>query len=220
MADVDIRALEQRGTPANDVPIRSPISGHVARKAVLAGQYVAPGSELYQIADLSSVWVVADVYEQDMGRVAVGQPARLLLAAYPGTAFEGRVEFIYPAVNPETRTLQARMEFANPDLKLRPGMYGDVVIELGASEGVTVPSEAVVDTGEARYVFVAREGGRFDPRMVRVGVRGADRTQILEGVADGEEVVTTANFYVDAESRLRAALEAHTGAELPTAQGR
>ncbi|MFL5260915.1 MAG: efflux RND transporter periplasmic adaptor subunit, partial [Anaeromyxobacteraceae bacterium] len=118
-------------------------------------------------------------------------------------------------VNPETRTLQARMEFRNPGLKLRPGLYGDVVLETGAAEGLTVPSDAVVDTGERQYVFVARDAGRFEPRTVRVGARAGDEVQVLEGVAEGDLVVTTANFLVDSESRLRAAVDGFAAAHPP-----
>jgi membrane fusion protein, copper/silver efflux system len=159
--------------------------------------------------DLSSVWVMADVYERDMARVKVGQRARLQLTALPGEAFTGQVDFIYPAVNPESRTLQARMSFQNPGLKLRPGMYCDVTLELDPADGLTVPDEAVVDTGELQYVFLAREQGLFEPRVVRVGARGDGRVQLLEGVGEGERVVTTANFLVDSESRLRAAVEGY-----------
>ncbi len=209
VAQQDIEALEKRGQAAEVMPVRAPVTGYLVRNTVLPGQWVAPGTELAQIADLSTVWVVAEVYEQDMGRVAVGQKASLALPAWPGERFAGRVQFVYPALSRETRTLQARMEFRNPGLKLRPGMYGDVVIEVGSADALTVPSEAVVDTGEVQYVFVAREGGRFEPRVVRAGGSAEGRTEVLEGVAEGESVVTTANFLLDSESRLRAAVEAH-----------
>jgi Cu(I)/Ag(I) efflux system membrane fusion protein len=205
----DIEALAVRNEPVQAFPIRAPRAGFVARKSVLPGQYVSAGTELYQIADLSAVWVVADLFEQDMERVAVGQPARFLPASSRGTSFPGRVDFIYPAVNPETRTLQARMEFKNPAMKLRPGAFGDVVIEVPGADAVTVPSEAVVDAGETQYVFVALPGGRFEPRAVHIGTVGEGRTEILEGVREGEIVVTTANFLLDSESRLRATVEAH-----------
>ncbi len=207
IAKEDVAELSRRDRPMEAMPIRSPVAGYVAKKGALPGLYVQPGSELFQIADLSTVWVVADVYESDMSRVRVGQRARLLLGAYPDEVFTGRVQFIYPAVNPESRTLQARVEFRNPGLRLKPGMYGDVVIDLGAAEGLAVPAEAVVDTGELQYVFLARGGGRFEPRVVRLGARGDGVVQLLEGVAEGDVVVTTANFLVDSESRLRAAVE-------------
>lgn len=207
MARQDIAEITKAGKPMNAVPIRSPVDGFVARKSALAGLYVQSGTELFQIVDLSTVWVVADVYEHEMTSVQVGQTARLSLGAYPSETFNGRVHFIYPAVNPETRTLQARMEFKNPGLKLRPGMYADVVIEGSAAERLAVPTEALVETGESQYVFVAREQGRFEPRKVRTGLRRDDRVEVLEGLAAGERVVTTANFLVDSESRLQAAVQ-------------
>jgi membrane fusion protein, copper/silver efflux system len=210
IAKEDVAELSRRGKPLEAMPIRSPMAGYVAKKGALPGLYVQPGSELFQIADLSTVWVVADVYESDMSRIQVGQRGRLLLGAYPGEAFTGSVQFIYPAVNPESRTLQARMEFKNPGLRLRPGMYGDVIIELASTEGLAVPTDAVVDTGELQYVFLVRGGGRFEPRVVRLGARGDGLVQLLEGVAEGDVVVTTANFLVDSESRLRAAVEGFT----------
>ena len=207
MAPQDISDLAKAGRPFTSTPIRTPVSGYVARRGALPGLYFTPGTELFQIADLSSVWVIADIYEYDMSRVKVGQKASLTLGAYPGERFAGRVQFIYPAVNPESRTLQARMEFRNPGLKLRPGMYGDVVIDLDAAHGLVVPTEAIVDTGELQYVFLAKAGGRFEPRRVQLGARTEERTQVLEGLAEGETVVTSANFLVDSESRLRAAVE-------------
>jgi len=210
VAREDIEELAKTGKPIGAMPIRSPVSGYIARRGALPGLYFTPGTELFQIADLSSVWVIADIYEYDMSRVKVGQRASLVLGAYPGERFSGRVQFIYPAVNPESRTLQARMAFRNPGLKLRPGMYGDVVVELDAADGLAVPTEAIVDTGEHRYVFVSKAGGRFEPRQVKLGTRTEERTQVLEGLAEGETVVTSANFLVDSESRLRAAVEGFT----------
>jgi membrane fusion protein, copper/silver efflux system len=207
MARQDVEKVRQTGHVQLSVPVRSPIDGFVSRRAAYAGQYLQPGTELFQIVDLSTVWVMADVYEDELGRVEVGQHARLTLAAYPGETFTGRVDFVYPAVNGDSRTLQARIVLRNPGLKLRPGMYGDVVLEGAPVEGLAVPSEAVADTGERQYVFVAREGGRFEPRLVKLGIRADDRVQVLEGLAEGDRVVTTASFLVDSESRLRAAVE-------------
>jgi Cu(I)/Ag(I) efflux system membrane fusion protein len=208
IAQRDIERVARRNRPLPTMPIRAPISGHVARRNVLKGLYVQPGTELFQIVDLSRVWVVADVYEQDARRLQLGQGAQLSLAAYPGEAFSGIVDFIYPALDLETHTLQARMQLPNPELKLRPGMYGDVVIDVPAAETLTVPAEAVVDTGVLQYVFVAGPNGRFNPRVVRLGDRAAGRVQVLEGLDEDDVVVTTANFLVDSESRLRAAVEA------------
>jgi membrane fusion protein, copper/silver efflux system len=210
LAPQDIADLTKPDRPQGVVPLRAPITGYIARRAAIPGLYFTPGVELFQIADLSTVWLVADVYESQISRVKVGQQARLNLAAYPGEEFSGAVQFLSPAVIAESRTLQAQIAFKNPEMKLRPGMYGDVFIDLQAADGLVVPTEAVVDTGEHQYLFVARPGGRFEPRLVRLGTRAESRVQVLEGVAEGEEVVTTANFLIDSESRLRAAVETFT----------
>jgi Cu(I)/Ag(I) efflux system membrane fusion protein len=207
-AERDVAAVGRRGRPLKSLPIRSPVSGYVAKKNILPGLYVQPGSELLRIVDLSKVWVVAEVPQKDAGRLQVGQRAQFSIAAGPGGVFIGKIDLVYPAMDPDTRTLRARMELTNAGLALRPGMYGEVLIDVPASESITVPSDAVVDTGELQYVFVDRANGRFEPRTVRVGASSGGRVQVLEGLAEGDQVVTTANFLVDSESRLRAAVEA------------
>lgn len=204
---VDVDEIARSGQAQRAVNVRSPVRGYIAKRGVLKGFYVQPGTELFQIADLSTVWVLADVYESEIGRVKLGQKASLELEAWPGERFEGRVTFIYPALNAGSRTLQARVEFRNPGLKLRPGMYGNVTLDLGAAEAVTVPRDALVDTGDVQYVFVSRGEGRFTPRKVRAGFGSGGKVAILEGLEAGERVVTTANFLLDSESRLRAAIE-------------
>jgi Cu(I)/Ag(I) efflux system membrane fusion protein len=211
ISDQEIAALGKSGKPLRAMNIRSPVAGFVTEKNALQGQFVTPDTTLFTVADLSTVWVVADVYEYEVARVRTGQPARLQLAAYPGEVFRGRVEFIYPTLDAQTRTLKVRVAFKNPGLKLRPGMYGDVFLDLGASQGVVVPSDAVVNTGDAQYVFVALGEGRFSPRPVQTGTRGDGKVAILSGVKAGDEVVTTANFLVDSESRMRAAIEGFGG---------
>jgi Cu(I)/Ag(I) efflux system membrane fusion protein len=209
VAGVDIDAIAASNQILRAVPVRSPGRGYVARKGVLKGLYVQAGTELFQVADLSSVWVLVDVYESELSRVRLGQQATFEAAAAPGRRFVGKVQFIYPALNTGSRTLQARVELANPRLELRPGMFGDVTLETGADEAVVIPADALVDTGDHRYVFVDRGGGRFEPRAVRTGASGGGKVAVLEGLAAGERVVTRANFLLDSESRLRAAVEGH-----------
>jgi membrane fusion protein, copper/silver efflux system len=207
MSRAEIDRIAATGKPARTVAVSAPISGYVTRKGVVQGTYIQPGTELFEIADLSKVWVLGDIYEYEIGRVSVGQAAAVTVAAHPNQRFPGKVGFIYPTINPEARTLRVRLELDNKDLKLRPGMYGDVVIQLDAAPGVVIPAEALVDTGEHQYVFLAKEGGRYEPRPVKVGARSGNKVQILEGIAAGDIVVTTANFLIDSESRLRAAIE-------------
>jgi Cu(I)/Ag(I) efflux system membrane fusion protein len=216
IAPEDVRALERGDAARPAVPLRAPIDGWVTEKTAVAGRAVEPGMPLFALADLSTVWVQADVYEPDIGRIAVGAPARFTTAAHPGTIFDGRVEFLMPTVDPATRTLRVRLAFPNPDLRLRPGMYGDVALGVAARDGLLVPREALVETGEHAYVFVTETGGRFVPRAVTVGAREDARVEILSGLAEGETVVTTGNFLLDSESRLHAAI---SGAAEPAPGG-
>jgi Cu(I)/Ag(I) efflux system membrane fusion protein len=203
----ELDAIAKSGEPLRALAIRSPIAGHIIQKSAIVGLYVQPGTTLFEVADLSTVWVLADVYEHELSRVRLGQAARLVLAAYPGQSFTGKVRFLSPTIDPSTRTLRVRIELPNRELKLRPGLYGDVILELGRSEGLVVPKEAVVDTGELQYLFVAKAGGRFEPRQVKLGARSEAKVQVLSGVEEGETVVTSSNFLIDSESRLRAAIE-------------
>lgn len=209
VAPQDIDTLVATGQPLRSMPVRAPVRGYVARKSVLKGLFVTAGTEIFQLADLSTVWVLVDVYEADLARVRVGQKATFTSSSAPGKAYPGKVQFIYPALNVGSRTLQARVELPNPRLELRPGMFGDVVLETSAEEAVVIPADALVDTGSHRYVFVDRGNGRFEPRAVRTGAAGDGKVAVLEGLAAGEKVVTKANFLLDSESRLRAAVEGH-----------
>jgi Cu(I)/Ag(I) efflux system membrane fusion protein len=210
----DIDEVIKTGKPSEAMAIRSPVQGYVVAKNAVVGVAVQPGTVLFQVADLSSVWVTADVYEQDVARIHVGQRARLELTSFPGEMHVGKVQFVYPTLDSASRTLKVRLEFKNrfdrSGPRLRPGMFGTVHLDLPATAGLTVPAEAVVDTGESHYLFVAKEGGHFEPRLVKIGARLKDRVEILKGAAEGETVVTTGNFLVDSESRLRAAIEGQT----------
>jgi Cu(I)/Ag(I) efflux system membrane fusion protein len=217
VAPEDIAIIARTGQVDRAVNVRSPVRGYVARKGIVRGTYVLPGAELFQIADLSTVWVLVDIYESELSRVKIGQRASLELEAYPGRRFEGKVQFLYPALNTGSRTLQARVVLKNRGLELRPGMYGEVVVEAKAADAVVVPREALVDTGDHQYVFVARGGGRFEPRRVRSGQEADGKVAVLEGLAAGERVVIAANFLLDSESRLRAAIEPATAGPAPGA---
>ena len=214
IADQEIDAVVASGKPAEAIAIRSPVDGYVVAKAAQAGVAVQPGTVLFQVADLSTVWVTADVYEHDIARIHVGQQARFELTAYPGETTAGKVQFVYPTLDPGSRALKVRIELRNrfdrDGPRLRPGMSGIVRFALPATSGLLVPAQAVVDTGDERYLFVARPGGRFEPRAVKLGARLGDRVQVVGGLADGETVVTTGNFLIDSESRLRAAIQGQT----------
>ncbi len=202
----EIAAMVRRGKPDGVVTIRSPVAGYVVALNVVQGDRVDPDRELFEVADLSRVWAIADVYERDLARVKAGLAAALTLDAYPGERFDGRIDYVYPRLEAETRTLPVRVAFANGRGKLKPGLFGTVEVRLPARSGVTVPSEAVIDTGDRRYVFVEASPGHFDPRVVTTGERSGDRIEILEGLGEGERVASSGNFFIDSESRLKASI--------------
>ena len=204
--DDEISRLAREGVASTQLVLRSPVSGTVLERGVLEGQFVGADTPLLTVADLSLVWVMADLYEMDMTRVHIGDAAQFTTDAMPGRIFVGRVEFVYPTVSSETRTLKARLAIENADGSLRPGMYGRVRVSGRGVHTLSVPGEAVVNAGEHSYVFIAHEGGRFEPRMVWTGMPEGERVQILKGVAEGDTVVSSASFLIDSESRLKAAI--------------
>jgi Cu(I)/Ag(I) efflux system membrane fusion protein len=198
------------------VTFYAPVSGAVMDKKAVQGMRFMPGDVLYQIADLSSVWVVAEVAEQDIGQVKVGSVAHVSLDAYQNKIFQGKVSFISPTLNAATRTVQVRVEMSNRQGLLKPAMFAN--LELTASDGVaqngkvlTVPTSAVIDSGTRQVVLVQRAEGRFEPRTVKLGSRSENYVEVLDGIVEGEQVVTSANFLIDAESNLKAALNGMDG---------
>jgi Cu(I)/Ag(I) efflux system membrane fusion protein len=221
MSKPDIAAITRSGKPMRTVSIRAATGGHVLSRTAVTGAYVQPGAVLFEIADLSTVWAWIEILERDLGRIAVGQPASLEVTAYPGERFAGKVGFLAPVVDPTTRTLRARIELPNKDGRLRPGLSGQAAIDLPAVEVVAIPDLALVDTGNAQYVFVATGAGRFVPRRVAVGRRIEGWVELLPGttgampVTEGDLVVTTGNFLLDAESRLQAQISGAGKAPAP-----
>jgi Cu(I)/Ag(I) efflux system membrane fusion protein len=207
ISEEQIKALASSGDSKRTLTFRSPVAGIVTEKKAQQGMRFMPGDALFQVADISSVWVQADVFEQDIAAVHVGQKAKIRINAYPGEIFEGRIAYVYPTLKAETRTVPVRIELANPKGRLKPAMFADVDIPVAAPTAVvTVPVSAVIDSGVRQVVIVELGEGRFEPRPVRLGQRGTDSVQVLEGIREGERVVTAANFLIDAESNLRAAL--------------
>jgi len=202
-----IERLKAGGAPQRTLTLRAPAAGVVTEKKAVQGMRFMPGETLYQIADLSAVWVLADVFERDIAAVRVGQAATVRIDAYPDRAFDGKVSYIYPTLNAQTRTVPVRIELPNVAGLLRPGMYANAELKLGAGEAaLTVPASAVIDGGAHQRVIVQKEEGRFEPREVRLGRRGDDYVEVKEGIREGELVVVSANFLIDSESNLKAAL--------------
>jgi len=211
VTDEQIAQLAAGGKPQRALTFRAPASGHVIERKATQGMRFMPGEVLYQLADLSTVWVIAEVAEQDIGRVRTGLTARARLDAYPGQVFEGRVTYIYPTLKADTRTAQLRVELPNPQGRLKPAMYAQVEIAAAGSPQLVVPSSAVIDNGTRRVVLIDKGEGRFEPRDVKLGARSDEFTVITEGVKEGERVVTSATFLLDSEANLKAALGALTG---------
>ncbi len=209
ISERELDRLRKEGKPRQLLTYRSPVAGVVLQKPSVQGMRFMPGEALYEIANLSSVWLVAEVFERDLGAVRVGQPARLRILAYPDKEFTGKVVFIYPTLEAETRTGRVRIDLANPGGLLKPAMYGQVQLSAGHPRGkvLAIPDSAVLDSGTRQVALVQRGEGLFEPRDVKLGMRAEGYAEVREGVAAGEQVVVRANFLIDAESNLKAALE-------------
>ena len=206
MTEADIRELEERGRATDTVTFRSPVGGTVVEKMAVEGMRVMAGETLFRVADLSVVWVEADVPEQDMSLVRVGQSANVLLDSFPNEPLVGRTVFVYPTVDEGTRTAKVRFQFANRNGRLKPGMFATVHLIGRDATALTVPADAVLDAGTDQIVFVALGEGRFAPRAVKVGRRMDDRIEVAGGLEEGEQVAAGAAFFLDSESQLRAAV--------------
>lgn len=204
LTDAEIASIDRRGTPSRTIPILSPRTGVVVHRGVTVGTSVDPSTELFTIADFSEVWVLAEVPEVRAPDVSVGTVASLEFPASGQASFERAVTFVYPTLSEGTRTLRVRFSVENPTGTLRPGMFGTASFRIAPRMALTVPRDAVVDTGSEQHVFVETAPGSFAPRQVRVGMRTDDRVEILEGVREGERVVASGVFLLDSESRLRA----------------
>jgi Cu(I)/Ag(I) efflux system membrane fusion protein len=208
----EIRRLERTGKAHRTVTLSTPMGGVVTKKDVVMGHRVVEGDMPYEITDLSQVWVLADAYESDLGRVKLGTPASLTLQAFPNREFPGKVVFIDPIMDPKSRTAKVRLAFPNPTGELRPEMFGEVTLRTPARTGLSIPTDAIIDSGTHKVVFVSLGEGKFRPREVKIGASDGERSEVLEGLSAGDQVVTRANFLVDSESRLRASLGALEGA--------
>lgn len=207
ISEGQIRRLEQEGRIMRTMTIVSPVRGVVIEKPALKGMYINPGENLYKVADISTVWIQADIYEYEMPLVKLGQTANITFGSYPGKTFYGKVVYLYPYHEITTRTMKIRIELPNPDFRFMPTMYANVEIETVISQkALVVPDTAIIDTGERQIAIVDKGEGRFEPRLVKVGFKADGYTEVLSGLSQGERVVTSANFLIDSESNLRAAL--------------
>ena len=218
ISDEQIKALSRTGATQRTLTFRSPASGIVMEKKAVQGMRFMPGEMLYQVADLSRVWVIADVFEQDLALVKNGAKAQVSINAYPDKVFTGTVTYVYPTLKAETRTAPVRVELDNPGLLIKPGMFAQVELQVAAkAQGVTVPVSAVIDSGTRQIVLVQLKEGRYEPRAVKLGARSDSYIEVLSGVQEGEQVVVSANFLIDAESNLKAAISGFASAPAASA---
>ena len=204
--DAEIRRLEQGGEPHRDLVFVSPVSGVVTAKSVVQGARLMPGDTPFEVTDLSEVWVMADAYAADLPRLKPGARATFTSPALPGRSFEGRVAFIDPVIDPQSRTAKVRLAFANPGGDLRPETYGEAVFHGGGKPGLRIPFDAVIDDGARKAVFVDEGEGRFSPREIETGAQEGDWVEVVKGLDAGQRVATRATFLLDSEARRRAAL--------------
>ena len=201
--DEQIKKIETTGKPIRTLTIYSPASGYILQKMAVQGMRVMPGEKLFDIVDLSSVWIVADIYEYELPLIKVGQQARIGLSYFPGKEFTSPVDYIYPSLASETRTAKVRFTIPNPDGALKPQMFTNVEIKINLGNRLTVPSEAVIDTGVRQIVYVDKGEGYFEPREVMIGLKVDGIVEVTGGITAGEKIASSANFLIDSEAQLK-----------------
>ena len=206
ISDAQIEKLERTGEVSRTMTFYSPVTGFVTDRKAFPQTSVTPDMELYTVANLSSVWIIADVYEYELPYLRVGQRAEIQLSYYPGKTYAGRVSYIYPALDPQTRTAKLRIDLPNPRFELKPQMFADVQVQVNYGRQLVVPQEAVLDSGERQTVFVAGADGHFVPRAVKIGPQVDGKDVILSGLQPGETIVSSGNFLIDSESQLKNAM--------------
>jgi len=206
ISDEQIKKLDETGEVTRTLTFYSPIDGFVLDRKAFPQTNATPDMELYTMADLSTIWATAEIYEFEVPYVSVGQQAQMQLSYFPGKTYSGRVTYIYPTVDPQTRTIKVRLEFPNPNFELKPQMYSDVLLNIDYGTQVVVPQAAVLDSGERQTVFVALGNGYFEPREIKTGAKVDERVIVLAGLKPGETIVTSGNFLIDSESRLSSAM--------------
>jgi membrane fusion protein, copper/silver efflux system len=207
IAPPQIEEIARTGVALESLKLEAPISGFVIERNAFPKQHITPETVLYTVADLSTVWVIADVFEYESANIRMDQSASLTLTAWPGRTFRGRVSYILPQVDPATRTLKVRIQFDNPGFALKPDMYGEVQFQTGGAKRLVVPQSAVLNSGDRQVVFLDRGNGSFEPRRVTLGVQSGEHVEILSGLEAGDRIVTSGNFLIDSESQIKAAMK-------------
>jgi len=203
ISEAEIKALEDGKGPLKTMTVRAPSSGYVFQKPAFKGTRVAPGDKIFDVVDLSSVWVIADVYEYEIPFVKIGQKARITLSYFPGKEYISKVDFIYPSLSGQTRTAKARFVIPNPGMLLKPQMFANVEMELDLGERLAIPATAVLDTGARQVVYVDTGDGYFAPRQIKLGDRDDSMVEVTSGLKTGEKVASSAVFLIDSEAKLK-----------------
>lgn len=203
ISEEQIKQIQQSGKPVRTLTLYSPVSGFVTQKMAVQGMKVMPGEKLFDIADLSTLWIIADIYEYEMPFVKVGQSARITLSYFPGKELLSKIDYIYPTISADTRTAKIRLTLPNPGGQLKPQMFTNVEIRISLGQKLVIPESAVIDTGTSRVVYVDKGEGAFEPREVELGLRADGLVEVLRGIKAGEKVAFSANFLIDSEAQLR-----------------
>jgi len=201
--DAQIKKIEEAGKPIRTLTIYSPASGYVVQKTALQGIRVMPGERLFDVADLSTVWIVSDIYEYDVSLIKIGQTAKISLSYFPGREFSSRIDYIYPSLAGESRTAKIRFTIANPGGQLKPQMFTNVEVKINLGNKLSVPESAVIDTGIRQIVYVDKGEGYFEPREVMIGLKAEGMVEVLKGIKAGEKVASSGNFLIDSEAQLK-----------------
>jgi len=203
MSKAQIKKIEETGQPVRTITLYSPVSGYITQKMAIQGMKVMPGEKLFDVADLSHVWIVADIYEYELSAVRVGQPVKITLSYFPGREWTSKIDYIYPIFSAETRTAKIRLTLPNPRGELKPQMFTNVEIRINLGKKLTIPDSAVIDTGKGQVVYVDRGNGFFEPREIQTGLRADGAVEVLRGLKTGEKVASSANFLIDSEAQLK-----------------
>jgi Cu(I)/Ag(I) efflux system membrane fusion protein len=209
ITDSQIKKIEESGKPIRTLTIYSPVSGYIVQKMALQGMRVMPGEKLFDVADLSFVLVIADIYEYELSLIKMGDTAKINLSYFPGKEFFSTIDLIYPTLSEETRTTKVRFTIPNPDGGLKPNMYTDVQVKIDLGTKLAIPAEAVIDTGERHVVYVDKGGGNFEPREVALGLKAEEMVEVIRGLNAGERVASAANFLIDSEAKLKGVVPLH-----------
>ena len=211
ISENQIRKIEESGKTIRTLTIYSPVNGYVVQKMALQGMKVMPGEKLFDVADLSQVWIIADIYEYELPLIKIGQTATINISYFPGREFTAKIDYVYPTLSADTRTAKIRFTIPNPGAQLKPQMFSDVEIKVDLGKKLAIPDDAVIDTGVRQIVYVDKGDGYFEPREVKLGLRAEGFREVLAGLKAGEKVASSATFLIDSEAQLKGVvpLEGH-----------